>query len=329
MKKNTVFLKAAGKAVGLLAVLLAFEIILAACPTEDSEPSDPFDWSRVSNLPFGGVGSAVQGIAYGKGVFVSVSSFGESAYSSDGKTWTKGGTVISSGTITCLGFGNGTFVAGLYSGGFAYSTDGNTWTAATGSLGIPVADIIYADNTFMAVGLKYPAYKMATSNDGTAWHVSNGPQYIGNSICYGAGTFVAVGNAGSIAYSSNGTAWTDSGTRAFGSTHLIGAAYGDNTFVVVGESGKIGYSSDGSNWTLAESPFGASHINTLVYGGGTFVAGTYDGKIAVSSDGKSWNGYQPFGSHTVDCIAFGDGTFVAGGAESVVSLKGWIAYAPK
>jgi hypothetical protein len=42
MKKNTLFLKAAGKAAGLLVVLLAFGLVLAGCGDKDSgDPTSP------------------------------------------------------------------------------------------------------------------------------------------------------------------------------------------------------------------------------------------------------------------------------------------------
>jgi hypothetical protein len=53
MKKNTLFLKAAGKAVGLLVVLLAFGLVLAGCGDKDS--GDP-------TSPGGGGGGGLSGI---------------------------------------------------------------------------------------------------------------------------------------------------------------------------------------------------------------------------------------------------------------------------
>jgi hypothetical protein len=328
MKKTKLFV------LGMLAMALVFGVVLTGCPMEDNESSDLFGWSTVSNLPFTrGTLTRPVGIAYGKGMFVAVTTGSESAYSENGSTWTKGDDVTPSGTTICLGFGNGTFVAGLYSGGFAYSTDGKTWTPATGSMGGSnyAKDIIYADNKFIAVGYVSSTYRIATSTDGTTWSASNLPNYTGNSISYGDGTFVAVGL--SIAYSSNGTSWTEvPGVSAtLGYKALQGTAYGNNTFVAVGTNGKIGYSSDGIDWTLAESPFGSSLISTVVYDGGKFVAVGDDGKIAVSSDGRSWDGYQPFGSKNVASIVFGNGKFVLGGDDgsSPASSRGWMAYSTK
>ena len=67
-----------------------------------------------------------------------------------------------------------------------------------------------------------------------------------NAMVVGNGTYVAVGNNGSIVYSTDGIVWnnTNSGTK----NSLFGVTYGQGTFVAVGGNGTIIYSSDGRVW---------------------------------------------------------------------------------
>src|SRR5438477_742162 len=67
-----------------------------------------------------------------------------------------------------------------------------------------------------------------------------------NSVAYGNGRFIAVGQSGTILLSSNGASWTgcNSGTLQ----NLSGVVYGSNTFVAVGNHITL-TSRDGIVWT--------------------------------------------------------------------------------
>ena len=71
------------------------------------------------------------------------------------------------------------------------------------------------------------------------WHWRN-PLPQGNTlkgIAYGNGTFVAVGESGTILTSTDGTTWT---SRTSGTTYgLNSVTYGSGTFVTVGDNGTI------------------------------------------------------------------------------------------
>jgi hypothetical protein len=104
-----------------------------------------------------------------------------------------------------------------------------------------------------------------------------------NAVAFGGGVFIAVGNAGRLAYSSDGIRWAagpPGGIAGFGTTNIMGIAWGTigNTgyFVAVGGNGNISVSSDGGvNWNGGSVPaFSSAQLNDVCFGGGRFyVAG--------------------------------------------------------
>ena len=159
-------------------------------------------------------------------------------------------------------------------------------------------------------------------------------------VVYGDGKFVAVGDNGSIAYSTDGRKWTVK--EQF---NPIDIAYGDAKFVGIGNNGKIAYSTDGIKWTIVNDSIfivDDSRKNyyekidknmSISYGDGKFVA-IGNNKIAYSTDGIKWTviNYFIFGvqgykngiaygyEFNIGDIAYGDGKFVA------VADNGKIAY---
>ena len=143
------------------------------------------------------------------------------------------------------------------------------------------------------------------------------------SVAYGNNRFVAGGNPGLFAYSTNGTTWTSS-TPSGGSSYIVqGITYGTQ-FVAVGYFGRIDYSSDGTSWTnVTNTTFGTSdYINDVAYGGGRYVAVGENGKMAYSTNGSSWTAVtdSTFGTSTIYGITYAAGKFV------VVGDSGKMAY---
>ncbi len=71
-------------------------------------------------------------------------------------------------------------------------------------------------------------------------------------VTFGNGTFVAVGQSGTIIKSTNnGASWSSSSS---GGNTLNGVTFGNNIFMAVGEDGRIVKSTDdGSNWSSSSS----------------------------------------------------------------------------
>jgi len=159
------------------------------------------------------------------------------------------------------------------------------------------------------------------------------------SIAYGNGKFVAVGDAGKMAYSSDGRIWTaipagttNGTTTTFGPNHIVSVAYGNVNstprFVAGGNNcGKMAYSSDGVSWTaVTDSKFGTSdHINAIAcgsYGTGGYVAGGSDGKMAYSTTGISWTAVSSQLPTHIFSIAFSNSRYVAVGDSGKIAYSG-------
>jgi hypothetical protein len=180
---------------------------------------------------------------------------------------------------------------------------------------------------------------------GTTWEINtNTPFTVGHGIAYGGASgsekFVAVGDKGGAAYSSDGIEWQNATgtTTVFGTStydHIYGIAYGGGRFVAVGTSNKAAYSTDGINWQNANSNnstiLGTSNTfygtaYGIAYGGASgsekFVAVGHDpynsNYVAYSTDGTNWaagTGITFEQGDVIYGIAYGGGKFVAVGAK--------------
>ena len=167
-------------------------------------------------------------------------------------------------------------------------------------------------------------------------------------IAFGNGVFVAVGNGGRMAISTdNGTTWTAVADSGFGDSNnnIFGITFGNNMFVAVGQAGKMAWSNDnGQTWTAVEtSTFDAIQINSIAFGRiwieealvNRFVAVGNSGRMAFSDDncltwtevaggtGDTWNPATPgpstFGAMAINDITFGNGRFVAVGGRGSIA----------
>lgn len=115
-------------------------------------------------------------------------------------------------------------------------------------------------------------------------------------ITYGSGTFVTVGNNGTILTSPDGVIWTP---KTSGDTyHLNAVAHdGANTFIAVGVNGKtIRSTNNGVSWSPGATAYHmatAYNLHGITYGNGYFVAVGNNGTIFKSTDGISWESRQP------------------------------------
>ena len=86
---------------------------------------------------------------------------------------------------------------------------------------------------------------MTRSEAGTGWTAVSNSKFdssVIESICYGNGKYVAVGESGKMAYSSDGNKWTLVSDSRFGTLGISSACYGNGKFVAVGSSGRMAYS---------------------------------------------------------------------------------------
>jgi hypothetical protein len=150
-----------------------------------------------------------------------------------------------------------------------------------------------------------------------------------NGIAYGNSVYVAVGAAGYIVKSTNGTAWTVEKTVSFLNTTYSRIVFGNGMFVAISQDGKIVTSTDGSNWTSQTS--GTSvFLNDIVYAAGKFIIIGRTNTTLTSTDGISW-ALQNIGTASTDealSITYANSKFVVGvrdaspGSRSYYSTTG-------
>jgi len=292
-----------------------------AFTTASIRPGTSITWNPVDS-PFGA--NTVNAVAYGSAVFVSGSSNGQIAYSSDGINWTSASSTFGSSAVNAIIYNSGKYLAAGAGGKIATSTNGSTWTAVTNTTfgaNSVINALAYGNGKYVAGGTNG---QMATSTDGAAWtpvptaNTSFGSTTI-NDITFSNGNFIAVGAGGKMATSPDGVNWTEVQLNsAFGSSDTISAvAAGNGNYVAGGTNGKMAFSSNGASWNTVTSPFDTDIYN-IAYGNGKFTAVGGNGQMATSLDGLNWNllPNNPFSGTDIRAIAFGDGKFVAGGGDS-------------
>ena len=212
-----------------------------------------------------------------------------------------------------------------------YTLDGTTPTSSSNSYNSATKPKITSSCTLKAIATKTDmvdsevlsvSYTVVAAPSFTAvTSTSSGFTSSGiYSVAYGNNRYVA-GGSGRIAYSTNGTTWTES-TGTSSSWIVHGITYGTQ-FVAVGSSGIINYSSDGASWSNVTSTTFTSYINDVAYGGGTYVAVGDSGKIAYSTNGTTWTAVtdSTFGTSNIKGITYGAGKFIAVGADGKMAYS--------
>lgn len=249
-----------------------------------SSPSPGFVTSGDANgLPATSSGGSWIAAAFGDSTFVAIrTSSNETARSTDGTTWTAGGTLPANTSWSAMAFGrvNGfdTFVA-IATGGTqgAYSTNtGQTWTSFTLPSSGTWSSVCFYDGRFVAVrsGSNATAY----STDGVNWtaggtlpastswtDVSGG--VVGTSTYYIA---VASGGTASAYSTDGGVTWSSMGALpASGDWRSV--TFGNSSFfTVMRGSTNAALSTNGTTWTAVTLPI-SDNWNHTIYGRENFV----------------------------------------------------------
>ncbi len=147
-----------------------------------------------------------------------------------------------------------------------------------------------------------------------------------NSITYGNGGYVAVGQYGAIATSADGINWSEQVAPV--NVNLTAVTYAAGVFVAVGVSATnvtmniVLTSVDGVNWVQNAQAGGlgtSGGFNDVAYGGGNFVAVGEAGAVWYSSDGGAiWNQASSGTSENLNAVAYGDTEFEAGGDNCTI-----------
>jgi hypothetical protein len=292
-----------------------------------------------SSQPFAGytaagtLNGAVYAAAYGNGtLLVSNYNDGSAAYSTNGGTgWTiVPGSSTTGGTNTGFGSNFIQFINYISQDNLFYAVGGggtiattsnggatNAWTVlATGLFGgNPISGIAYGNGVYVITvngnTTTTPATPgmvawSTTPTDPTSWTTVSFGSTVGNinSVVFGNGIFIAVGQLGFSAYSADGKNWTNttgttlpifSGNASNTSQEGIKMiTYGAGTFTAVGFA-MTATTTNGTNWTtggnvkdIMGTSGKVSWLNAVAYCGSVFISGGGDGQSLVSTDGLTW-----------------------------------------
>lgn len=150
-----------------------------------------------------------------------------------------------------------------------------TWNARNNEteVSVDINDIIWANFRYVAV---------TSTGKALIWGNQEEPHLIDvpglgtvslNSLAYGAGKLVAVGNGGNIAVSTSGGETWSLVENLVTNTNLQAVSHNGNEFVAVGNSGIIISSVNGSDWQVEFDGVPGDHLDFfgLAYGSGTWV----------------------------------------------------------
>jgi len=197
------------------------------------------------------------GVSVGRGGEDMVSDF---YVSDDGVNWTATGYDV--GTIQGMAYDpDNDIVLGVGGWNDLWKTDGAFSTAGTMYSAFEGNDIAYGNGVWVgsgtATGRIY--YSTDTLNWTEVYH-PNGYSGHFQSIVYGNGMFVIVGETGAIFTSPDGINWTQRTPDAGFTGDFYGVSYGNGFFIAVGSSGEIQFSQNGTSWFHVDADESFSRI---------------------------------------------------------------------
>lgn|GEM_PF-1671819 len=264
-------------------------------------------------------------VAYGNGLFVSISQHNLILQSTDGVNWIEHRPEEFAYRYV-VAYAGDRFISALGS-----SPDGVTWTRPnTQALpqGFGLNDGAYGGGTYVAVGERL----LATSSDGHTWTSHRSAvDAAWNDVVTAGGRFVAVGDGAVVAASADGRTWAKvypteppNAVPWAGSTELEAVAYGGGVFVAVGYPRFLVLTStDAVSWTWSlqwvdDGPPIREYLTAVTYGGGRFVAvGRSTGlrltQSIASTDGVHWAHSALFSDVVLTAVASDGSQFLAVG----------------
>lgn len=265
-----------------------------------------------------------EGVAYGNGTFVAVSSTGSGnrvMTSTDGITWTSRASASDS-NWQAVTYGNGLFVA-VGTNAVMTSTDGISWTSRTAVNG-SWDSVAGCGNMFVAVSSVTSPYVMS-SPDGITWTQRTpafGWDHQQVACRESPLVFVSSSHLGRVWYSLDGITWSQGSqghivhihAKAFGSVSGTGTFswleyndYDNNQ-----SSGSI--STNGTSFTSTGGNAVVNGWNSMTFGNGKFVAVAQSGsntRAAYSTNGSTWTLGSGIPANSWESVTYGNGTFVA------------------
>ena len=257
-------------------------------------------------------------LAWGGGKFVAIS--GVSFFSSiDGGNWTHTTNSPLGGGINTLTYGNGEFVALNGAGATHHSSDGIAWyeTPTTNASAQGMA----GGGGYYVAALQQPVGSVLRSTEAFNWQqVDTGLAQEIESVIY-TDRFVAVGEAGTITTSADGSMWSPN--IAANRIDYYGLAQKEGMIVAAGDAGTILTSTDGRSWTTRSTPT-TRNLHAVHYANGLFVAGGRRGALITSPTGVNWTSRNTGITNYIERIHWANGRWVAVGehGDFVTSTDG-------
>jgi hypothetical protein len=262
-------------------------------------------------------------------VFAAVGQDGLRITSADGLTWSDQQLGKEGESYRAVAAGNGLFVAvGSFGGDniLAATADGSTWKTGKHEAKYVryLRGLAFGNGLFLglggdpgSVGSSRPFVML--SKDGLAW---DGPddipgKHILRRAVWGAGRFVAVGDRGRRATSTDGKEWKDAAEGKAIDT-LVDIAFGNGVFVGVGLHGLRMTSRDGLTWTPPVRGDEGEHLNSVVFAKDRFVA-VGVGATYTSADGQKWDRLP--NENAPQVAAYGVGVFIGAAWKGRLSLS--------
>ena len=243
----------------------------------------------------------------------------------NGSTWSS----PASGTPANLNgilYTRGSFLAVGDSGSVAA---GLPWLPQDPQTAQPLSAVTFCGGSLFAVGGSVSNSLILQSANGRDWSVVHQGSEVGlGGVIYGAKGYLAVGTAGAVLTSSNGSNWSTQRISASGTSFSGAVAYGNGVYVTAAtiypnepytQGGPVAYcSTDGINWSGALPLHHA--VNGITFANHIFVA-VGGGAVDTSADGTNWTTQVYFGT-TLNTVGFWNGLFVAGGTGVFTSSDG-------
>jgi hypothetical protein len=258
-------------------------------------------------------------IVYANNQFIAVGGPGVIVTSPDGKYWTNrvSGTA---NLLQSIAYGNGTYVVVGSIGALLTSTDGEHWTQQqTGQEYLH--DVAFMNGLFVAVGSS--GVIKTSSNNGVTWTTrGSGTNKELRAVTAGKyGSFVAVGDYGTIVQSNSGIDWNVM-TVADKTTFFSAVACNPTSgwFVAVSSNKQTTLNSpNGLIWGNSAVSTGS---NQVFYGvrfvQNSFLAVGSNGTIRTSyNNGASWKSGTDYRNMSLNGSAYGNGYFVVVGNAPV------------
>lgn len=195
---------------------------------------------------------------------------------------------------------------------WTYSNDGTNWVACTGA-SATLRDAAWGNDVYV-VTTGSSSNVVYHSADGITWASATMPATLNwQSVAFGGGKFVAVGDSTQGAYSTDGTNWYSLTLPSNGYAYTKVVYANDLWIARTPNSGYYATSSDGISWT---QQLDVSISDPLLAGGGgvwILLNASSTSTVYHSTDGVTWTSATINGGLQWNFATYGNGRFIVSG----------------